>query len=134
MLKTVEELKAFFAKDTFALETCGIIIDEVSEHGARCSMPITPRHLNAGGVAQGGAIATLCDFVFAVAANAHGILTVSLNASVSFLKPGTGDRLYAEAREVSVGRTTCVYTAEVYNDAHQLVAAATVTGFRKQTA
>ena len=48
MIKTLEESRAFFAADRFAMEACGISIDEVTQDGARCSMPLTPMHLNAG--------------------------------------------------------------------------------------
>ena len=58
MMRTLEEIRAFFADDTFALEQCGITIDAVDETSARCSMPITEKHLNANHVAQGGAIFT----------------------------------------------------------------------------
>lgn len=112
------------------MDACGIQIEEVSEDGAVCSMAVTPQHLNAGGVAQGGAIFTLCDFAFAVAANAHGGLTVSQTASISFLKPGSGSQLRAVAEEVSVGRSTCVYSVKVYRQDGALVACATITGFR----
>lgn len=132
MLKTVEESKQFFAGDAFAMEKCGIVIEEVSEHGAICSMPLTPAHMNAGGVAQGGAIFTLCDLTFAVAANARGGMTVSLNSSISYLRPGTGERLTAEAVEISAGRSTCVYQMNVYNERRALIATCTMTGFRKQ--
>ena len=87
MTRTLEESRAFFAADRFAMEACGITIDEVTEDGARCSMPLTPMHLNAGGVAQGGAVYTLCDTTFAVAANAGGILTVSQCADMHYLRP-----------------------------------------------
>ena len=97
MTRTLEESRAFFAADRFAMEACGITIDEVSEDGARCSMPLTPLHLNAGGVAQGGAVYTLCDTTFAVAANACGTLTVSQCADMHYLRPGTGERLFAQA-------------------------------------
>ena len=74
MIRTLEESRDFFAADRFAMEACGITIDEVTQQGARCSMPLTPMHLNAGGVAQGGAVYTLCDTTFAVAANAGGVM------------------------------------------------------------
>lgn len=131
-MRTLEELRAFFAADRFAMEVCGITIDEVSENGARLSMPITPMHVNAGGVAQGGAIYTLCDTAFAVAANACGVMTVSQNATIHYLKAGAGARLFAHAQCVNAGRSTCLYTVNVTNDSGALVAMASVTGFRKQ--
>ena len=69
-MKSMEEIRAFFSGDRFALEACGITIDEVAASMAKCSMPITSMHMNANGFAQGGAIYTLCDTTFAVAANA----------------------------------------------------------------
>ena len=124
MTRTLEESRAFFAADRFAME-------EVSENGARCSMPLTPMHLNAGGVAQGGAVYTLCDTTFAVAANACGTLTVSQCADMHYLRPGTGERLFAEAICVSAGRSTCLYRVEVTDGAGALVAVCMVTGFRR---
>ena len=49
-------------------------------------MPLTPLHLNAGGVAQGGAVYTLCDTTFAVAAT-RGVMTVSQCADMHYLRP-----------------------------------------------
>ncbi len=130
-MRTLEESRAFFARDRFATEVCGIVIEAVTQEGAKCSMPLTPLHHNAGGVAQGGAIYTLCDTAFAVAANAGGVLTVSRDAQVHYLRPGTGSRLFADARLVSDGRTACLYLVEVTDETGALVAYCTVTGFRK---
>lgn len=131
MMRTLEELRAFFAADSFAMEQCGITIDSADETGAVCSMPITEKHLNAGGVAQGGAIFTLCDLCFAAAANAGGMHTVSQGANIHYLRPGTGERLIAKASCISAGRTTCLYRVDVTNDKGKLIAYATVSGFRK---
>lgn len=129
-MRTLGELRQFFADDRFALEVCGLKIDEVWDGGAKCSMPLTPAHMNAGHVAQGGAIFTLCDTTFAVAANACGARAVSQSASISYVKPGKGDRLYATAERVSEGRTTCVYSVRVTDDSGATVAFATFNGHR----
>lgn len=129
-MRTLEECRAFFACDRFAMEACGLSIDEVWDGGARLTMPLTPAQLNAGGVAQGGAVFTLCDTAFAVAANACGPLAVSQSASVSFLRPGRGATLTAVAERMSEGRTTCVYSVRVTDENGALVAFATVNGHR----
>lgn len=131
-MRTLEESRAFFAADRFALDVCGITIDEVTEAGARCSMPLTPMHMNANGVGQGGAVYTLCDTTFAVAANAAGVMTVSQNATIHYFRPATGERLYAHAQPVNVGRSTCLYTIAVTDTAGALVAQCQMTGFRRQ--
>lgn len=130
-MKSMEEIRAFFSGDRFALEACGITIDEVAASMAKCSMPITSMHMNANGFAQGGAIYTLCDTTFAVAANAGNALVVSQSANISYLRPGTGTRLYAKAQRISEGKTSCLYQVNVMDENGKLVAFASIQGFRK---
>lgn len=132
-MKTLQETRDFFAKDRFATEQCGIRIDTATDEYARCSMPLTPEHMNAEDVAQGGAIFTLCDTVFGAAANAEGVLTVSSSAQINFLRPGTGAFLIGEATLVSSTHSTCVYRVEVCDESQQLIAYGTVNGFRRHT-
>lgn len=134
MMRTLEEVRGFFAADRFAMEQCGITIDAVDENGATCSMPLTEKHLNAGHCAQGGAIFTLCDLCFAAAADAADMHSVSQSADIHYLRPGTGERLYAQAQCVSTGRATCLYRVEVKDDRGRLVAYASISGFRKPSA
>lgn len=122
------ELREMFARDNFATELCGIRIDEVGEHGAKLSMPLTRQHLNSNGTVQGGAIYTLCDTAFSVAANAGDRLTVSRSADITYIKPGTGSCLYAEAEEISRGGSTCLYRVLVYDESHTLIAHMTGNG------
>lgn len=128
---TLEELRAFFANDRFATALCGIEVEDARDGYARCGMTLTPEHRNANGYAQGGAIFTLCDTTFAVAANAGEVSTVSLGSQITFCKPGTGSRLTAVATAQAVTRKTSLYEVKVYDDANELVALATVNGYRK---
>ncbi len=123
------QMKTLFAQDRFATDLCGIEIDEVTDTGARCSMPITPRHLNSNGTVQGGAIYTLCDTVFAVAANTGNQLMVSRSAEITYLKPGRGPCLYAEAECVARGGSTCLVRVSVYDQHHTLIACMTGNGY-----
>ncbi len=125
----LSQLRELFRKDFFATDMCGIVIDEVTETGARLSMPVTHRHLNSNGVVQGGAIFTLCDTAFSVAANAGDRLTVSRSASITYVKPGKGPCLYAEAEKIARGGSTCLYRVSVYDEAHALVAHMTGDGY-----
>ena len=104
MSMDLEGAKAFFEKDYFALR-CGITIDAVGDGEATCSFGIKEYHLNAGGAVQGGALFTLADLAFAVAANSHGRLTVSLDNQISFMHVSKGKRLIATANEVSTTKT-----------------------------
>jgi acyl-CoA thioesterase len=67
---------------------------------------------NALGTVHGGAIFSLADQAFALAANSRGEPQVALNASITYMKPGRGD-LVARARKVEENRTTSVYEVQV---------------------
>lgn len=131
---TLDEANQFFAGDLFALKACGISIENISEEGASCRMEITPNHLNANGFVQGGAIFSLCDFAFAVAANASGAMTVSQNCSITYLRPGTGAYLLGSARIINESRQTCLGEVRVTDEKGKLVAVMTGTGFHKPEA
>ncbi len=123
------EIRAFFQKDLFATEVCGIEVDEITPTGAKLHMPITDRHLNSNGTVQGGAIFTLCDTAFSAAANAGDRLTVSRSADITYVKPGKSPCLYAEAEQLSRGQSTCLYRVSVYDERHTLIAYMTGNGF-----
>lgn len=127
---TLEEVRALFAKDHFATERCGIHIDSIERDEACLSMPITEEHLNANGVVQGGAIYTLCDTAFAVAANAFGgAKMVNRSADITYVRPGKGSILYAKAKCVTKGAKMGLYQMEVYDEKQSLVALMTANGF-----
>ena len=78
---------------------------------------------------MGGAIFTLADFTFAVATNQHeDYYTVSTTANISYLRPGHGNVLYAEAKKIRDGKTTCFYDVDVYNDENVLIAKVNISG------
>ena len=78
-------LKEMLSADRFAAET-GVELLEISPGYAKARMKVTEKHLNAGGVCQGGALFTLADLAFAAVANSRGRLTLSLNANITFLR------------------------------------------------
>lgn len=61
-----------FKKDRFATEATGITIEAVDENYAKCQLIVEEKHMNAAGSVMGGALFTLADFTFAVAANVGG--------------------------------------------------------------
>ncbi len=124
----IDKVKAYFKNDVFAMNM-GIEILQADAEESICAMDITPAHFNAGETVQGGAIFTLADLAFAVAANCEGRHTVTQSASVTFIKPGRGKRLYAKAKKISAGSRTCIYRVQVTNDEDVLVAHLTVNGF-----
>lgn len=129
-MPTLQELRHRFQSDRFATQLTGADIREAEPGRALCALALRPDHMNANNTPMGGAIFTLADFAFAVAANGFSErVTVSQQVSVTFLSPARGRELLAEARCVKAGRTTCLYQVEVRDDAGTLVACASVNGF-----
>ncbi len=66
-----ERAQKILAADRFAVLS-GVQLTDAGKNFAVCSLHITENHLNAGGKVQGGAIFTLADTAFAMAANNQG--------------------------------------------------------------
>lgn len=123
----------FFKNDIFATVTTGISIDTVSPGYAECSLDITQEHMNAAGTVMGGAIFTLADFAFAVAANTDGASAQTLTSQISFMNRVKGKKLFAVAEAVKDGRSVCFYRVSVKDDLNTDVAVVSVTGFKRET-
>ncbi len=129
-MSALEEIRNRFKKDHFATDAAGIVIDSAEPGKAVCSLHLEPRHMNANNVPMGGAIFTLADFTCAVAANGYSEkMTVSQNASITFLAPARGERLIAEASCLRSGRTTALLTADIRDELDTYVAHATVNAY-----
>jgi len=125
-------LKDFLKNDKFALQA-GVELTDVGKGYAKARMEITPMHLNGGGVCQGGAIFTLADLAFAAATNSHARLTLSINSTINFFKAESRGFLYAEAKEVFSHKRLSNCEVTVTNEAGELIAAFSGTGYRKDT-
>lgn len=99
----------FFGRDQFAKEN-GMRVVEVRPGFARTEMTVEPRHLNALGIVQGGALFTLADLAFAAASNSHGVAAVACQADITCFKAVASGTLTAAAEEISRSRklSTCV--------------------------
>lgn len=127
--KNVEEAREFFKNDRYAAMS-GIVIDELGDGWSECSMVITDKHRNAVGGVMGGAIFTLADLAFSVAANNRHLSTVAQQMSSSFLSTPKGTKLIARAKCRKDGRTTCVYNIDITDDTDRDVALIIATGYK----
>lgn len=125
----LDDARERFAADLYATEATDIQIDAAEPGYARCSFAPQPKHMNAVGTIQGGALFTLADFAFAVASNIGGSTTVSLTSQITFHTVARGDRVTAEARQIRAGRTTCYYNIDITDSTGRLVATAVITGY-----
>jgi len=127
----LERARREFTGDVYATKTTGIVIEAADRDYAKCSLELTSAHMNAAGVAMGGAIFTLADFTFAVASNSETMNTMSLTSSITYLSAAKGGKLTAEASCVRSGRTTCYYIITVTDEDGKVIASVSTTGFRK---
>ncbi|MBQ9832532.1 MAG: PaaI family thioesterase [Clostridia bacterium] len=121
-----------FAEDTYATQTTGIVIEDVAFEYAKCSLVLEKKHKNANDTVMGGAIYTLVDVTFAIAANSLQMPTVTLGANIEYLSaaPCTG-KLTAEARCIKSGKNICRFEINVYHNESKLIASARMNGYRK---
>jgi acyl-CoA thioesterase len=130
-LAEIETVRKLLENDCFACEA-GIRLLEVREGYARASLEILPRHHTGVGTAQGGAIFTLADLVFAAAVNSHGTVAVAINVSISFIKAVTGGTIFAEGREVAQNPKLATGTVHVTDEQGGLVAVFQGMAYRKK--
>ncbi len=108
-------------KDKFAKHN-SIKLIKVKEGYAVTEMEINENHLNAAETVHGGAIFTLADLALGAAANSFGVLNLSLNATISYIKTARAGKLRAVAKKISESKKISVYQVEVKDDKDNLVA------------
>lgn len=107
-------------------------LEAVSPGTARVSMEVTQDMLNAVGLTHGAATYALADFAFAVASNSHGSVSVALTTQMNYPAASClGDTLVAEAREISLGGRTGLYSIEIRTQPGKLVGLFSGTVFRR---
>ena len=127
--KTTDEAREYFKKDVYAYGS-GMVLEELGEDYAVCSVPIHEGLLNANGGVQGGAIFTLADLAFAALVNNLHMPTVAQQVSVNFLSAPKGTTLFARAEIKKDGRNTSVVNVSVTDDTGRDVAQYVGVGFK----
>jgi acyl-CoA thioesterase len=121
----------FFRQNDLFARHCGIELLEATPGKARAKMPIQQFHLNGAKTVHGGAIFTLADFAFAVAANGQGQLALAISTNTSFVKAAFDGILYAEAEELSINKRLGTYQVTITDEQQQLIAQFHGTAYRK---
>lgn len=127
--ETLESAREFFYKDKFAVNT-GIVLDEITEDEAICSLELNDEHRNAYGGVMGGVIFTLADFAFAVLSNQIHQLTVAQQVDIHYLSAPKGDKLIAKATCRKSGRTSSIVNVDISDNLGRDVAQFIGTGFK----
>ena len=123
-------LERLNTSDRFA-NAIGAQLVEIREGYARAELTVEEKHLNGANVCQGGVMYTLADLAFAGVCNCHGILTLGVNNSITFLKSGQlGEKIIAEAVEVLDHHKLPYCEIKVRNEHGELLAVMTGLGYR----
>ncbi|WP_201744743.1 hydroxyphenylacetyl-CoA thioesterase PaaI [Neoaquamicrobium microcysteis] len=127
MSLTAEEIArrsadAMWARDD-ASKWLGMSLDAVGPGTATTSFTVEKHHTNGHDICHGGYIFTLADSAFAFACNSYNQLAVAQHNTISFLRPGKlGERLTAEAKELTRAGRSGVYDVTVTNGEGKVVA------------
>ena len=126
----MQQANELFKNEGYAIKTNGIVIEHAEPQNAVCSMNIEDKHKNAVGVVMGGAIYTLADFAFAVAANTGQPLTVTLQGQITYLNAAKCQKLTAKTVCEKAGGKTCSYRVYVTDENGTDIASASFIGCR----
>ena len=107
-----------------------IKVEELAEGYARLTVPVEERMNSRLGALHGGVLSSIADSavamaLFTVVQPDEKPVTVELN--VNYLRPSGGDRITAEARIISKGRTLAVGDVDITDKAGRLIAKSRAT-------
>ncbi|MCV6595217.1 MAG: hydroxyphenylacetyl-CoA thioesterase PaaI, partial [Silicimonas sp.] len=101
----------------------GMELVAVAEGAAKVALTVREDHLNGHGICHGGVTFALADTAFAIACNSRNQSTVAQQNMITYLRPGQlGDRLLAEAREISLSGRSGLTDVTVTNQDGAVVA------------
>jgi acyl-CoA thioesterase len=124
---------AMMSKDYFS-QWLGIERLEEKEGFCKLRMTVRPEMCNGFEIAHGGISYSLADSALAFASNSHGRQAVSIETSISHLKPlKAGDIIIATAEEKSRSSKIAIYDVRVEKENGELAALFKGTVFRKET-
>ena len=125
-------LKDFLLNNDRFAANSGCKLIEVREGFATAELTVTPEHLNAGGVCQGGVYFTLADIAIAAVMNSRQTLTFGIENNIMFLHSAkVGDTLTAEATEVYNHHKIPYVEVRITNQRGELCCVVTGLAYRK---
>lgn len=117
-------------EDAFS-QWLGIEVLKVLPGACTLRMVVRPEMNNGFRITHGGIAYCVADSALAFASNSHGIHAVSIETSISHVKPvHAGDVLTATAEELSRGNRVAVYQVAVRNGKGEVAALFKGTVFR----
>jgi len=132
IMRSLEEIKEYFANDLYATQATGIEIVEAEPGHAKVQLKLEDKHKNAADNVMGAVYFTMVDFASAIANNndiSEGV-AVTTNSQMNILSAAKGKMLFAEANVIKNGRRVSFTDIQVTDDTGRHVVSATCTAFR----
>lgn len=118
----------------FMSQWLGIEILDYSKGNIVIQLTVRPEMVNGFGIAHGGITYSLADSALAFSVNSFGVDAVSIETSISHLKPVlVGDVLTTSATQVSLSNSIGVFLIDITNQDGVKVAAFKGTALRKRS-
>jgi len=106
-----------------ASQWLGMELTHASEGRAVMELTVKQHHCNGHGMCHGGVIFALADSAFAFACNSRNQVTVAQHNAITYIASGRlGDRLKAEATEISLTGRSGITDVQVTNQAGSVIA------------
>ncbi|MGB0933604.1 MAG: PaaI family thioesterase [Lishizhenia sp.] len=122
-MKSPQDILDLMLKEDAFTVLLGMKVTQLQPGSSTLTMQILPEHVNGFNITHGGITFSLADSAIAFAANAYGNKAVSIENSISYIKPSfLNDQLTAHCEEVHKGKTLGRYTVKLLNEKKELIA------------
>ncbi|MBM7050644.1 PaaI family thioesterase [Rothia sp. ZJ1223] len=111
------------------VEKLGIVFSEFTAEKTVATMPVAG-NTQPYGLLHGGASAALVESVGSFAANLHagaGRAAAGVDLNITHLRPALSGTVTATCTAVKLGKTLCVHSVDIVNDAGKLIATGRIT-------
>jgi len=130
MLNPDQIVEKMMATDAMS-QWLGIKIKRAEKGNIVCEMEVRPDMVNGFNIAHGGISYSFADSALAFSVNSNGIHAVSIETSISHLKPiFVGNLLRTETKQLSLSNKIGVYQVDLFNDDIEHVASFKGTVYR----
>ncbi len=125
------DLEQFLKGDNFSRHL-GIELVEAANGKAIARLEVADYHLNIHKTVHGAVLFALADVALEAASNSHGIVAVSINANISYMKAVSSGLLTATAAEISLNPTLGIYDIQITTHEAGLIAVFQGMVYRKK--
>lgn len=102
----------------------------LAEGEAIAEIAVDKELLNPMGTVHGGCLFSICDTVGGTAAMTHGVMVTTTMATISYVRPGGGNKLIAKASEIKAGNALFRYDVCIYDEKDELICKAMLEYFK----